>query len=271
MQQGHEASDAIEHPAWKLGFGKARMEESIGLINITLRSEWFLQQGHEASDAIEHPAWKLGFGKARMEESIGLINITFQLSSMILCVYLAFKGYVAPAVIAGSVNLIGSVSNGLASFANQRLLLSASKPYFDKITVHAGEASQSESRLPALQQGITVSNGLASFANQRLLLSASKPYFDKITVHAGEASQSESRLPALQQGITVEDGTTDTRDRVRRPSGDITESSSRSSYPGCAVQKRRQICPYRSFGLRQEHAAEDPAGLAAGVSGYRAL
>lgn len=120
------------------------------------RSEWFLQQGHEASDAIERPAWKLGFGKARMEESIGLINIVFQLSSMILCVYLAFKGYVAPAVIAGSVNLIGSVSNGLASFANQRLLLSASKPYFDKITVHAGEAQLPDFGLPTLQEGITV-------------------------------------------------------------------------------------------------------------------
>lgn len=137
----------------------ARLKDLLNGIDVLKffgRSEWFLQQGHEASDAIEHPAWKLGFGKARMEESIGLINITFQLSSMILCVYLAFKGYVAPAVIAGSVNLIGSVSNGLASFANQRLLLSASKPYFDKITVHAGEVSQSESRLPALQQGITV-------------------------------------------------------------------------------------------------------------------
>ena len=53
-------------------------------------------------------------------------------------------------------NLCGSVYGGLCQIIRLQLSFSASKPYFDKITVHAGEVSQSESRLPALQQGITV-------------------------------------------------------------------------------------------------------------------
>ena len=58
---------------------------------------------------------------------------------------------------------------------------------------------------------------------------------------------------------------------LQRLSAPAQLTASRGDKYGCAVQKRRQICPYRSFGLRQEHAAEDPAGLAAGVSGYLSL
>lgn len=139
----------------------------------------FLQQGNEVSDAIERPACQLGFGKARMEETVGLINIVFQLSSIILCVYLAFKGYVATAVIAGGVNLVSGVSNGLASFANQRLSLAASKPYFDKVTVRADDLRPaSKYGFDHLQDAITV-EGLSFTYDKKPILKNASFRFEK--------------------------------------------------------------------------------------------
>ena len=52
--------------------------------------------------------------------------------------------------------ICSNVYNGLKQFVSLQISFSASKPYFDKITVHAGEAQLPDFGLPTLQKGITV-------------------------------------------------------------------------------------------------------------------
>ena len=52
--------------------------------------------------------------------------------------------------------IIDGEDNGLNQVSKLAVSFSASKPYFDKITIHAGEAQLPDFGLPTLQEGITV-------------------------------------------------------------------------------------------------------------------
>ena len=109
-----------------------------------------------ASDKIENEKYKLTLNNECIGEGLAYISILCQLFVMALLGILIIYGILPVATFMGAGNICAGVYNGLNQMSKLVISFSSSKPYFDKITVHAGEVSQPESRLPVLQQGITV-------------------------------------------------------------------------------------------------------------------
>ena len=96
----------------------------------------FLSQGKIISDQMEKPNAQLTYKKSAVNSFLGLMSVAIQILSDVLIVFLAFQGKIMAAVLVGGSNLFAGVANGLSKFSNLRLSIAASKPYFDKITVH---------------------------------------------------------------------------------------------------------------------------------------
>ena len=90
-----------------------------------------------ASDRMEKPAYEQGYKKSIIDSKIGFIMMITQLLPNVYCGIKIFQGVLSPAVLTASATLIGSVANGLNNLANQRLQVLTTKPYFNRITVHA--------------------------------------------------------------------------------------------------------------------------------------
>ena len=110
----------------------------------------------EASKQMEMPRYRLYVLKSAVSNGMGFLSVVFQVVIRLLAGVLILMGILNVSVMVSVGTICSNVYNGLKQFVSLQLSFSASKPYFDKITVHAGEVSQPESRLPALQQGITV-------------------------------------------------------------------------------------------------------------------
>ena len=120
------------------------------------KDDRFFKGVDEASDRIERANYKLNVNTDCIGNGLSYVSAVCQMAITAIMGVLILNGSIPLATFMGAGNICAAVYNGLNQAAKLAVSFSASKPYFDKITVHAGEASQSESRLPALQQGITV-------------------------------------------------------------------------------------------------------------------
>ena len=120
------------------------------------KDDRFFKGVDEASDRIEQANYKLNVNTDCIGNGLSYVSAVCQMAITAIMGVLILNGSIPLATFMGAGNICAAVYNGLNQAAKLAVSFSASKPYFDKITVHAGEASQPESRLPALQQGITV-------------------------------------------------------------------------------------------------------------------
>ena len=120
------------------------------------KDDRFFKGVDEASDRIERANYKLNVNTDCIGNGLSYVSAVCQMAITAIMGVLILNGSIPLATFMGAGNICAAVYNGLNQAAKLAVSFSASKPYFDKITVHAGEVSQSESRLPALQQGITV-------------------------------------------------------------------------------------------------------------------
>lgn len=90
-----------------------------------------------ASDQIEKPKFHLTFTQAYTGNALSLISIICQLLTNALIGFLSIRGIIIQSALLGGGNLCSSIANGLNSTVTLRLSFASSKPYFDKITVHA--------------------------------------------------------------------------------------------------------------------------------------
>ena len=134
------------------------------------KTERFLQQGNMISDQMERPNCQLTAAKSAVNSSMGFVSVAIQILSDILIVVLAFQGKIMPAVLAGSSNLFAGVTNGLNRFANLRLSIAASRPYFDKITSKGEVAGKSEKMVwKSLDHVISLENICFSYGKKPVL------------------------------------------------------------------------------------------------------
>lgn len=134
------------------------------------KTERFLQQGNMISDQMERPNCQLTAAKSAVNSSMGFVSVAIQILSDILIVVLAFQGKIMPAVLAGSSNLFAGVTNGLNRFANLRLSIAASRPYFDKITSKGEVAGESEKMVwKSLDHVISLENICFSYGKKPVL------------------------------------------------------------------------------------------------------
>ena len=129
-----------------------------------------------ASDRMEKPAYEQGYKKSMIDSKIGFIMMITQLLPNVYCGIKIFQGVLSPAVLTASATLIGSVANGLNNLANQRLQVLTTKPYFNRITVHADELQPEPlQELEPVQKAIRVENVSFRYGE--------KPVLDSLTVN----------------------------------------------------------------------------------------
>lgn len=123
------------------------------------REQRFSQGADMASDQIEKPRFRLTYVKGFVSAGIGCINILCQMLVNVLIGVLSIQGVILQGSLMGGGNLCGSLSNGLGRMAQLLLSISSSKPYFEKITVRAGDAQPpAGSGLEQVNRAIAVEN-----------------------------------------------------------------------------------------------------------------
>ena len=133
-----------------------------------------LENGDRVSDDMEAPNSRMVYRKDAVDCIIGVISITMQILTDVLIVILVLNQKIGIAVFAGGSNLTGGVSNGLMNFASLRMSILASRPYFEKITVHAGEADRDRAdKCLWIESGIVMQNVSFSYGERPVLQNAS--------------------------------------------------------------------------------------------------
>lgn len=124
------------------------------------RKRRFIQGAEQASDHIEKPRFRLAYVKGFVGAGVGCVNVLCQMLIMSLVGLLAIWGYTQAGSLAAGGNLCGMLNNALGSMAGLFLSFSSAKPFFEKITIHAGEETPPEAGGAAspVKSAITVEN-----------------------------------------------------------------------------------------------------------------
>ncbi len=103
----------------------------------------FVEGAQAVSDQIELPKHRHTYIGTWYYKAITGVNILCQISVMLLIGFLSVKGAISQASLMAGTSLCGSIYNGLAGIGQLRLAILSTKPYFEKITVHADASDRS--------------------------------------------------------------------------------------------------------------------------------
>ena len=134
---------------------------------------------YAASDAIETSCCHLNITQSRIFNGISMLNLVFQGLVMALMGWLSIQGLIIQSALLGGNTICGNVYNGLQSIVDLQLSMASSKPYFEKITVHAAGDKPAISALPALRQGISVQNVSFCYDEKKTILKDLNARFEK--------------------------------------------------------------------------------------------
>ena len=129
----------------------------------------FLRGNQEASDIMEAGRHKFTCNKTYAEEAMGLINMITQIGNIVLIAFLSINGTIIQGAIIGGGNMVSTISGGVATIAQRVLSIRSSKPYFDKIIVHAEDLNEDHSPAADLKNSIAVENLTFSYGDKPIL------------------------------------------------------------------------------------------------------
>ncbi len=109
------------------------------------REPRFRQGAEVASEQIEKPRFRLRYVKAFITAGFGCVNVGCQMLINLWIGVLSIRGVILQGALMGGGNLVGGLSNSVGSLAQYLLSFSSTKPYFEKITVHADGVQDKES------------------------------------------------------------------------------------------------------------------------------
>lgn len=119
----------------------------------------FLNQGDAVSAQMEDPNCRRSSTQNALSCFTGFFSVSLQIFQQVVTVALAFQGKILLGAIATASNLTAGIVNGLRSIATQRMSLASARPYFQNITVHAGDAPiKAERGMAPVSDSITVEN-----------------------------------------------------------------------------------------------------------------
>lgn len=119
----------------------------------------FLDQGDAVSDRMEEPNCRRSGAQSSLSCFTGFFSVALQIFQQVVTVALAFQGKILLGAMASASNLTAGIVNGLRSIAGHRMSLASAKPYFQNITVHAGDApAQAERSMAPVSDAITIEN-----------------------------------------------------------------------------------------------------------------
>ena len=110
----------------------------------------------DASKVAEKSCYELNVTQSKIFNGLGILNMCFQGVVMALMGWLSIEGVIIQSALLGGNTICGNVYNGLEAIVDLQLSIASRKPYFDKITVHAGESLLMNNSLSALQKSITL-------------------------------------------------------------------------------------------------------------------
>lgn len=113
------------------------ISEGFDVLSLFGKKEHFISEISKGSDGIERPKFRLNSMKGFTSVALSSINIVCQLLTSVWLAMLIFNGSVFPGAMLGTGNIIGRLSSSLGNIATSILSITASKPYFDKITEHS--------------------------------------------------------------------------------------------------------------------------------------
>ena len=116
----------------------------------------FMKSSGEASDGIEQTRHQFTCAQTVISQGIAMINVVCQAVIILVVGILSINGIIIRTAIMGGGNMVATVSSGLSTIAQLSLSIKASKPYFEKITAHAGAGSESAGACSPVTDAITV-------------------------------------------------------------------------------------------------------------------
>lgn len=130
----------------------------------------FAYANKEASSQMEDPKYKLSVVQTLINELIDIISLLCQFAVVGLVGVLSVKGIIIQSAIMGCGNLCGTIYNGLATVGQLRLSILTAKPYFDKITEHAGKTfSEDSSSVKPLKKYISIDDVSFQYEDKPIL------------------------------------------------------------------------------------------------------
>lgn len=130
----------------------------------------FVEDNRAASDQLEQPKYKLSYIKSFIGCGIDAVSVLCQLILFSMVCVLAIKGIILQSAIMGGGNLCGTIYNGLATIGQSWVGIKASKPYFEKITIHADDSKSDDCpAAPSLQKAITLENVSFQYGDKPIL------------------------------------------------------------------------------------------------------
>lgn len=134
----------------------------------------FVKEISNASQQIENAKYDLSFSQSTTGNLMQFISYSCKFLVLAMIGFLSIKGLVLPSVMMSGGNLTSRIYMGVSQVAKLRLSLAASKPYFDKITVHADNLRPaSKYGFDHLQDAITVENLSFTYDKKPILKNAS--------------------------------------------------------------------------------------------------
>ena len=121
------------------------------------KNQRFLYGINQCSKEIENPAFRQIRTQAIGGKILAVAGIVCQALITVWVGYLSFQGIILQTALFGAGNLIAAVGDGLNTLTIYRLAMASSKPYFEKITVHADEiAEEMGSVVEPVRDAVTV-------------------------------------------------------------------------------------------------------------------
>lgn len=137
------------------------------------RTDRFVEGNREASNQMELPRHKLTYVQGFINKGIDLISIVCQMAVNLAISLLSITGVIIPSALLGGGNLCGTIYNGLASIGQDLLSIQASRPYFEKITVHAAaDGKRTNIYVSPVKDAITVENLCFQYGEKPVLQNA---------------------------------------------------------------------------------------------------
>jgi ATP-binding cassette subfamily B protein len=127
-----------------------------------------------SSDKMENAKCALTWKRSMIGNGLAYVSALCQVALNILIGILSIRGIIIQSALMGGGNLCSGVYNGLNQIASLRLSFAASKPYFDKITVHTDDISTATRLgLDPIQDAITLEHVGFQYNKKPVLQNAS--------------------------------------------------------------------------------------------------
>lgn len=118
----------------------------------------FLDGNRNASDILEAGRHKFVCSQTLANQVLSLVNLLTQFGSIMVIAILSINGTIIQGAILGGGNMVSTISSGLSEVSQLLLSIRSSRPYFEKITVHAEDIPDRLPPAAKMNTAITVTD-----------------------------------------------------------------------------------------------------------------